>query len=71
MGQIISCIGTCPEENCKGKINFLEKYGLSCKLEFNCVVCSWSRYVYTSKGLFSNTRGVRMAMLEMWQLFER
>ena len=61
MGQIVSCIGTCPQENCKGKINFFnslkEKYGLSSKLQFNCDLCNWSRYFYTSKELSSNTRG--------------
>ena len=61
MSQIISCIGTCPDENCKGQINFFNilrrRYELSWKLKCNCDVCSWSRYFYTSKELSSNTRG--------------
>ena len=50
---IIGCIGVCPLENCMGKITFKnlikEKCGLSCKLVFNCEVCNWTQYFYTSK----------------------
>ena len=52
---IIGCIGVCPLENCMGKITFKnlikEKCGLSCKLVFNCEVCNWTQYFYTSKEL--------------------
>ena len=52
---IIGCIGVCPLENCKEKITFKnlvkEKRVLSCKLVFNCEVCDWTQYFYTSKEL--------------------
>ena len=52
---IIGCNGVCPLENCMGKITFKNlikvKRGLSCKLVFNCEVCNWTQYFYTSKEL--------------------
>ena len=51
---IIGCIEVCPLENSMGKITFKnlkEKCGLSCQFVFNCEVCNWTQYFYTSKEL--------------------
>ena len=61
LGSIIDLIGKYPTEGCSGHIkycnDFSNKQGLSCKLEFSCIDCSWSSAFFTSKKVSKNSAG--------------